>query len=221
MKAKISPSMMCAGIQDLTGYINVFKQYGMEFLHIDVMDGVFVPNYALGVDYVRRLRQMTDIPLDIHLMVDRPEDKLGWFDPQPGDMVSVHVESTAHVHRAIDRIRGTGAAPCVALNPGTHFGTIEYVLNDIAAVLVMTVDPGYAGQTLVEQTIDKIGGLRKWLNNLGYGDVEIEADGNVSFINAKRMRLAGADIFVAGSSSVFDATLELPEAIKKLREAVE
>ena len=220
MKAKLSPSMMCAGLNGLTGYLNAFKQNGIEYLHIDVMDGAFVPNYALGVDYVKRLRQMTDIPLDIHLMVERPEDKLNWFKPRLGDMVSVHVESTAHIQRAIDRIKETGAAPCVALNPGTHYKAVEYVLNDINAVLVMTVNPGYAGQVLIEQTINKINDLRKWLDGLGYRSVEIEVDGNVSFINAGRMRQAGANIFVAGSSSVFDEKLELPGAILKLREAV-
>ena len=212
--------MMCAGLFNLADYLKTFNECGVELLHIDVMDGVFVPNYALGVDYVKRLRRLTDIPLDIHLMVEHPEDKLNWFEPQPGEYVSVHIESTAHIHRAIDKIRQSGAKPCVALNPGTHFNAIEYVLSEIDAVLVMTVDPGYAGQALIDHTIKKIRDLRDWLDDLGYTSVEIETDGNVSFVNAKRMRSAGAGIFVAGSSSVFNEEMELSAAILKLREAV-
>ena len=220
MKSRISPSMMCAGIDRLKEVLDVFKKEGIEYLHIDVMDGVFVPNYTLGTDYVKQLRQLTDIPLDIHLMIERPEDKVLWFEPQPGDYVSIHLESTPHVHRALARIKTAGARPMAALNPATHITSVEYLLDEIDAILIMTVNPGYAGQAMIEPMINKIADLRCWLDNKGYKKIEIEVDGNVSFANAERMRKAGANIFVAGSSSVFKADLKLTDAIVKLREAV-
>ena len=212
--------MMCADIGALTETLSVFKSTGIEYLHIDVMDGVFVPNFTLGTDYVKQLRRLSDIPLDIHLMIERPEDKINWFDPQPGEYVSVHCESTPHIHRALSRIRAAGAKPMAALNPATHYLSIEHLLDDIDAVLVMTVNPGYAGQQLIESTLRKISALRRWLDESGYSRIEIEADGNASFVNAKRMSEAGANIFVAGSSSVFSLELSLSGAISKLREAV-
>ena len=220
MTAKISPSMMCAGIDGLAEVLGVFKKTGIEYLHIDVMDGAFAPNYTLGTDYVKQLRRLTDIPLDIHLMIERPEDKIHWFDPRPGEYISVHYESTPHVHRALSRIKTAGARPMIAINPATHFMSIEYLLDDIDAVLVMTVNPGYAGQTLIESTLCKISALRNYLDKNGYSHIEIEADGNVSFINARRMREAGVNLFVAGSSSVFAKDLPLEEAVAKLRDAV-
>ena len=221
MTPKLSPSMMCADIGRLTEVLDSFKTEKIEYLHIDIMDGVFVPNYTLGTDYVKQLRRLTNIPLDIHLMIERPEDKVAWFDPQPGDYVSMHYESTPHVHRAISRIKTTCAKPIIALNPATHYMSIEHLLDYIDAVLVMTVNPGYAGQTLIESTLTKISNLRQWLDRSGHSNIEIEVDGNVSFVNAKRMREAGANLFVAGSSSVFTPELTLKDAIARLRDAVE
>ena len=212
--------MMCAGLGDLTDTLGVFRECGVDYLHIDVMDGSFVPNYALGTDYAERLRGFSDIPLDIHLMVNRPEDKLGWFGPRPGDCVSVHCESTPHIHRALAKIKEAGATPIIALNPATHINAVEYLADEIGAALIMTVNPGYAGQALIERTLKKISDLRNLLDKIGRERVAIEVDGNVSFANAKRMRDAGADMFVAGSSSVFDKSLGLREAILKLRESV-
>ena len=214
---KISPSMMCADIIKLSETLNVFKEYGIDYLHIDIMDGVFVPNYTLGTDYIKQLRKISSIPLDIHLMIDRPENKISWFEPQPGEYVSIHYESTPHVHRALYLIKEFKAKPMIALNPGTHYKCIEHLLDDIDAVLIMTVNPGYAGQKLVEPTLKKIASLRNWLDKLGYNNIEIEADGNCSFINVKNMLNAGANIFVAGSSSVFTAELPLAKAIQKFR----
>ena len=213
--------MMCARIEHLTAVLDTFKAEQIEYLHIDIMDGVFVPNYTLGTEYVKQLRKLTNIPLDIHLMIERPEEKLIWFDPQPNEYVSIHYESTPHVHRALSRIKTAGARPILALNPATHFMCIEHLLDYIDAVLVMTVNPGYAGQTLVESTLPKISNLRQWLDRQGYSQIGIEVDGNVSFKNAKRMREAGANIFVAGSSSVFTPELALADAIARLRDAVE
>ena len=216
----ISPSMMCADIGKIGETLDTFKKEGIELLHIDVMDGEFVPNLQLGTAFVEQIRKMSDIPLDIHLMINRPEDKLDWFGIREGDFVSVHYESTNHVQRALARIKAKGARTMLALNPATPLCMLEDVLDDLDAVLIMTVNPGFAGQTLIPATLDKIKRLRKMLDERGRSDILIEVDGNVSFENGRKMSEAGADIFVAGSSSVFCKELTLREGIQKLRECI-
>ena len=221
LKNKLSPSMMCADPLKLAQTLDDFKKCGIEYLHIDVMDGEFVPNFTLGTDYCRILKKNTDIPLDIHLMINDPENKLSWFDFGEGDYVSVHVESTKHLQRALSMIKSRGAKPMVAINPATPIETLEYVLDDICAVLVMTVNPGFAGQKMIPATLDKIRKLREYLDERGYVDVEIEVDGNVSFENAVLMKQAGANIFVGGTSSIFSADGNICENIDRVRKSLE
>ena len=221
MKKQISPSVMRADFMNLKEEIRAFEENGIEYLHVDIMDGRFVPNFTLGTDFCRILKRETSIPLDLHLMVEDPEDKLAWFDVGEGDYVSVHYESTRHIQRVLQQIKAKGARTMLALNPGTPLSVIEEVFPELDAILVMTVNPGFAGQKLVPSTLDKIRRLRKYLDENGYGHVEIECDGNVSFENAKRMCQVGADIFVAGSSSVFSKSAPLPENIAKLRKIIE
>lgn len=220
MNSKLAPSMMCADLLSLGDTLRAFEADGVEYLHIDIMDGSFVPNFTLGTDYCRRLKACTSIPLDIHLMVERPEEKLSWFPMDAGDYVSVHVESTRHLQRTLAGIRARGARPMVALNPATPLCMIEHVLPDVDAVLLMTVNPGYAGQKLIPQMLDKIATTREFLDERGFSHVEIEVDGNVSFENAKKMRAAGANIFVAGTASIFSAERPMGENLCLLREAV-
>lgn len=221
MKSKITPSMMCADLLRLGEQLEVFQSEGIEYLHIDIMDGVFVPNYQLGTDYVRNLRKISPIPLDIHLMITEPEHKIEWFEIRPGDYVSIHIEATAHVQRSLQKIRDLGGKPMLALNPATPLSIVEEVAPDVDAVLLMTVNPGYAGQKLVPQTLGKIERLRKFLDADGFESVEIEVDGNVNLENARKMRAAGANIFVAGSSGLFLKDVPLRDAIRNLREAVQ
>ena len=215
MRGKIAPSMMCADFLNLGKDIRAFEELGIEYLHIDVMDGSFVPNYTLGTDYVSNLKEASKIPLDIHLMIERPEDKLGWFDFGENDYVSFHYEATNHTQRVIREIKNRNAKAMLALNPATPLCVLEDVVCDLDAVLIMTVNPGFAGQALVVQTLDKIKRLREM-----HPDIEIEVDGNVSFENAVKMRKAGADIFVAGSSSVFSKHGTLESNTQKLRECI-
>ena len=218
MTKQISPSLMCCDFLNLKPQIDAFKQYGIEYLHIDVMDGAFVPNYALGVDFIKQLKAYTDIPLDIHLMIENTDVKLQNIPFGENDIVSVHYETTKHLQRALTEIKKRGAKPFVAINPATPLCVIEEVLDDIDGVLLMTVNPGFAGQKLIPSTIKKIEKLKNLLNNVNK-KILIEVDGNVSFENAKIMSLAGANIFVAGTSSVFKSS-DLADGINKLRQAI-
>jgi len=218
---KIAPSIMCAPMLAVDGCLRELEESGADLIHIDIMDGSFVPNYTLGTNFVKELKSKTKIPLDIHLMIEDPESKLDWFSFGEGDYVSVHCEASRHLRKAIGAIRARGAKAMVALNPATPIFALESVLDDIDAVLVMTVNPGFAGQALIESTLKKISRLRKYLDETGYPHIEIEVDGNVSFENAKRMHEAGADIFVAGSSSVFSKTDSLSANIAKLRNIID
>lgn len=218
---KIAPSIMCAPLLSVDGCLRELEQSGADIFHVDIMDGNFVPNYTLGTNFVKELKIKTSIPLDIHLMIDDPEKKLDWFVFGEGDYISVHYEASRHLRKAIGAIRERGAKAVVALNPATPICALESVLDDTDAVLVMTVNPGFAGQVLIESTLNKIRRLRKYLDEAGYGHIEIEVDGNVSFENAKRMCEAGADIFVAGSSSVFSKEASVSENMKKLRNIIQ
>jgi len=210
--------MMCADIGALRETLALFEKHGIEYLHIDVMDGVFVPNIMLGTDYCKRLRGLSNIPLDIHLMTVDPEPKISWFEPRPGEYVSVHAESTKHLHRAIQAVKATGAKALAALNPATPLSAIEYVIEDMDGVLLMLVNPGYAGQTLIPDTIRKISELRALAEAKGLKEFVIQVDGNISFTNAPQVIQAGADFLVLGSSSIFTKELTLEEAILKFKE---
>ena len=203
MNVRLSPSMMCADVLELKQTLHTMEAEQIEMLHMDVMDGHFVSNFTLGTDYLKFMRKATSIPLDVHLMVEKPEDKLGWFQPQPGEIFSIHAESTRHLQRVLNAVKAYGAVPVVAINPGTPLVMIEDVLLDVDGVLVMTVNPGFAGQRLVLQTLDKIARLRAMLDENGHGQKFIEVDGNVSVENALKMRAAGADTFVLGTSCIF------------------
>lgn len=200
----LSASMMCVSPWKQVGQVlEALQNCGIDRLHIDVMDGHFVPNLMMGTESLRHLRQACPIPMDIHLMIERPEDKLGWFDIQPGDYVSVHAESTPHLQRALSRIRDLGARPIAALNPATPLCMIEDILVDVDAVMLMSVNPGYAGQKMIPQILEKITRLRRLLDENSLPDTRVEVDGNVSFENISPMRKAGADMFVCGTSSLF------------------
>lgn len=220
MESMIAPSLMCADFLHLGEELKKLESAGIEYLHIDIMDGVFVPNFTLGTDFVKKLHAATGIPLDIHMMVTNPESKLDWFELKEGDFVSVHAESGTHVCRALQAIRARGARPMLALNPGTPLSFAEEVLDEIDALLIMTVNPGFAGQKLIPSTLSKITRAKEMLRAHGKEHILVECDGNVSFENAKKMRAAGADIFVAGTSSIYAKDGSFEENIARLREAI-
>lgn len=219
MIKQIAPSMMCCDFLNLKSQLEIFEKTKIEYLHIDVMDGSFVPNYTLGTDFVKKLHKSTNIPLDLHLMIDRPEDKIEWFELKENDIVSVHFEATNHLQRTLQRIKNKGAKAMVAINPATPVCMLEEVLDDIYGVLIMTVNPGYAGQKLIPSALEKISKTRKFLDEHGKTDILIEVDGNVSYENAKLMSDKGANIFVAGTSAIF-ANSELENNIEKFKNII-
>ncbi len=220
MTNKIAPSIMCAPAYEVATYVADMEKNNIELVHIDIMDGSFVQNYTLGTNFVKELKAKTHIPLDIHLMIEEPEKKLEWFTFGEGDYVSVHFEATRHLQKALAAIRARGAKALVALNPATPLSALDSLLDDVDGVLLMTVNPGFAGQKLVKSTLKKIEKLRKYLDAEGYSHLEIEVDGNVSFENAKPMHDAGANIFVCGTSSVYAPGATTEENIRRFRQLI-
>lgn len=204
-KGELSASMMCAGLDKIFYYLTEFKEKKLEYLHIDIMDGEFVPNLALGTDYVKSLRRITDICFDYHFLVNNPIEKMGWYDIREGDHVAFHYENNKEIEKCLDYLTRLGAKKFIAINPDTDYHVLDKYLPDLDGILVMTVYPGFAGKKLVPETIGKVEKLRKYLNELNY-DIDIEVDGNISIENAKILYGKGATIFVAGSSSLFKKT---------------
>ena len=217
MKNKIAPSMMCADIFALRETVDTFEKCDIELLHIDVMDGMFVPNIQLGTDYTRQLKKGSRIPVDIHFMIESPERHIAAFDFGEGDYVSIHYETTKHLQRVLQAIKDRGAKALLAINPATPVEVAIDVLDDIDGFMLMTVNPGFAGQKLCPGAIDKIARMRAMLTDRGLERVLIQVDGNCSFENIPKMKAAGADIFVVGTSSVFCGKCSVSQAVEKIK----
>lgn len=221
IKSKISASMMCADLVNLKETIAIFEQENIEYLHIDVMDGEFVPNFGLGVDYIRGLRDLTTIPLDMHLMIRNPEYKLQWIGIKEEDIVSIHYESTYQVQRVLDWLNPYNCKKFLAISPATPIYVLEEVLDYIDGINLLMVNPGFAGQRIVPSTIKKAEKLRDFLKDMVREDLIIEVDGNITPENGKKLRALGASIFVCGSSSIFKGSVNgYMENIRLFREAV-
>ena len=202
-RGMISASMMCADLANLKETIKVFEEENVEYLHIDVMDGEFVPNFGLGVDYIRALRGLTDIPLDLHLMIRNPEYKLQWIGIKDTDVVSIHYESTYQVQRALDWLQPFGCKRFLAINPATPIYVLEEVLEYIDGINLLMVNPGFAGQKIVRSTLKKAEKLADFLRNNSRNDITVEVDGNITPENGKILSKTGASMYVCGSSSIF------------------
>jgi ribulose-phosphate 3-epimerase len=217
-RIRISPSLMCADLCNLEREVRRLEGLGVDMLHIDLMDGRFTPNMPLGLELVRRLRSRTELAFDVHLMVSDNSLFLDLLSDLAVQQIAVHVESADHLDRLLARIRETGARAGAALNPSTPFSALEYVLERLDFVLLMTVNPGFAGQAMVPSAIRKIADCRAFLEERG-AELPIEVDGNVSFANIPAMVEAGADILVSGTSSLFHREGSLRENMTRLRRA--
>lgn len=214
---KIAPSILSADFANLQSEIELVEKGGADYIHVDVMDGQFVPNITFGPNVVQAIRPVTKLPLDVHLMIVNPENYISDFAKAGADIITVHVESTPHIHRAVQMTRNLGVKAGVVINPGTPISMIEHVLSLTDQVLVMTVNPGFGGQSFIEGTVAKIAELARLREENGW-QYTIEVDGGIVPETAKICRDAGADIFVAGSY-IYGAEDPVGQ-ISKLKEAL-
>lgn len=196
---KIAPSILSADFTRLGEEVKRVEQAGADYIHIDVMDGHFVPNITIGPMIVKAVRQVTELPLDVHLMISNPDSFVDDFVKAGADMITIHAEAVNHLHRSIQYIRDAGARPAVSLNPASPLQMIEYVLDEVGMVLLMTVNPGFGGQSFIPGVIPKIESLKEIIDKRGL-DMELEVDGGIGPQTIGPVSLAGANVFVAGSA---------------------
>jgi ribulose-phosphate 3-epimerase len=213
----IAPSLLSADFTRLEEAVRLIEEAGADVVHVDIMDGHFVPNLTIGPRVVELLKSKTRLPLDVHLMVDTPSVVVPWFLDAGADWISIHAEASPHVHRDIAVIKNAGRKAGVALNPATPLVALQEILRDLDFVLLMCVNPGRGSQPFIEASREKIRALRRWRDDLGLGRPWIEIDGGVNLRNLNDLAGDGAEVFVAGNA-VFNAP-DPREAVRQMRAA--
>jgi len=212
---KLAPSILSANFARLGEQVAEAAKAGADYIHVDVMDGCFVPNITIGAPVVAAIHRFTDLPLDVHLMIEAPERQINQFADAGADIITVHIEACLHIHHTVQAIKELGVKAGVALNPGTPIDTLKEVLSTLDLVLVMTVNPGFGGQTFIEAMLDKVADLRAELDKNGLA-TELEVDGGINAELAPRVVSAGARVLVAGAA-VFNSGQTIEEALRKIR----
>ena len=218
---RIAPSILSADFGRLAAEVRRAEAAGADWIHVDVMDGHFVPNITIGPAVTRAVREATELPVDVHLMIQEPERYVGAFAQAGADWITVHQECCPHLNRVLAGIREAGARPGVALNPSTPVETLREAVAWVDLVLVMTVNPGFGGQSFIPRSVDKLRRLERLLAEEGRGgDVEVQVDGGIDAATAPAVVAAGANVLVAGSA-LFRAPDSLEEALPRLRQKAE
>lgn len=217
MSLMIAPSILSADFAKLADEIKEAEQGGADWIHVDVMDGHFVPNITIGPLIVEAVRPHTKLPLDVHLMIENPDRYIGAFAEAGADYISVQAEACTHLHRTLQTIKAAGKKAGVALNPASPLQWIEHVLDEVDYVLIMTVNPGFGGQDFIPSMLPKLRNLKQLLQERGLSHVDIQVDGGINAKTAPLVTEAGANVLVAGSA-VFQ-TADRAAAIQQLREA--
>ena len=215
---KIAPSILSADFGQLGQQVAEAADGGADYIHVDIMDGHFVPNLTIGPAVVRAIRPWTKIPLDVHMMVSAPERFIADFAEAGADIITVHAEACTHLHRVVQQIRDAGVKVGVAISPATPVSAVEEVLADLDQVLVMTVNPGFGGQGFIASMVDKIGRMKALLDDRG-AMADLEVDGGISAGTAGDVVRAGAGVLVAGSA-VYNPELSVSESIARLRDSI-
>ena len=218
---QLGASVACANFAALEADLRQLSAARIDFLHVDIMDGRFVDNFALDFSTMEIVRRITDVPMDCHLMIEEPERYVDRAATAGAAFITIHFEATHQVQKVLQQIRHAGARCGIALNPATPVSSLEYILDDVDVVTVMTVNPGAAGQRLIPAMLRKIANLHQMLETSDHRYVEIQVDGNVSFAHIPDMVRAGATMLVGGTSSVFHKDYSIPEAITAVRNLVE
>jgi len=196
---KIAPSLLSADFANLGRDIKMLEAAGADILHFDVMDGQFVPNISIGIPVLKAVKRVATIPIDVHLMVETPGLIVDAFIDAGADYVTIHAEAERHLHKVIHQIKAKGAKAGIALNPHTPLSAIEEVMQDLDLILIMSVNPGFGGQSFIENTISKLKRLKAILKERKLSHIEIEVDGGIKLDNIAKVSEAGANIFVSGS----------------------
>jgi len=216
-KVKIGASLACANFAHLEQDICALEEAGVDYIHFDIMDGHFVPNYCLNLDLLRLVKSLSPLPVDVHLMIDNPDVFIPVFAREGCSVLSFQQEAEYHIQRQLAYIREQGIRSGLAVNPSTPLNVLDYLLGDIDVFLIMAVNPGFTGQKIIPMTFKKIEHLRDMLEKAGI-KAEIQVDGNVSFENIPQLVSAGATMLVGGTSSVFKKGLSICEAVQKIRD---
>jgi len=214
---KLAPSILSADFARLGEQVAEAARAGADYIHVDVMDGHFVPNITIGATVVASIRRVTSLPLDVHLMIEHPERYISEFINAGADIITVHVEASPHILSTIQAIKEQGVKAGVSLNPPTPLSAVDEFIHHVDLVLIMSVNPGFGGQSFIPETLPRIANMRKMLDNRKPG-VELEVDGGINADNAPDIVKAGANVLVAGNS-VFRADDGISQALQRLREA--